>query len=105
ADAAAIALHLIAQRAVHRDAGAVPLSVRARLGPDASASEAASGWAGELLRAWPPGQGTRAGRIHAAFLRERLRRLASDRPGPPSRWRSLVLAWRAARGRHSVPST
>src|SRR5690606_38988024 len=103
ADAAAIALQLLAQRAVHGDDGAVPLSVRARLGPAASAAEAARAWAGELLQAWPRGQGTRAGRIHAAVLHERLRRLASHRAGPPSRWRSLVLAWRAARGRHSVP--
>lgn len=103
-DAAGIALQLLAQRAVHGDDGAVPLSVRARLGPDASPADAARAWAGELMQAWPPGQGTRAGRIHAALLRERLRRLAIDSAGPPSRWRSLVLAWRAARGRHSVPS-
>jgi len=98
-----MALHLLAQRAVHGDDNAVPLSVRARLGPDASAAAVASAWAQELLHAWPPGQGPRAGRIHAAVLRERLRRLARDSAGPPSRWRSLVLAWRAARGRHSVP--
>jgi hypothetical protein len=103
ADAAGIALQLLAQRAVHGDDSAVPLSVRARLGPDASAAGVARAWADELLQAWPPGQGTRAGRIHAAVLRERLRRLARDKAGPPSRWRSLALAWSAARGRHSVP--
>lgn len=103
ADAAGTATQLLAQRAVHGGDGAVPLSVRARLGPDASAAGLARAWADELLQAWPPGQGTRAGRIHAAVLRERLRRLARDKAGPPSRWRSLVLAWSAARGRHSVP--
>jgi hypothetical protein len=39
-------------------------------------------------------------RLHRAFLRERLRRLrASGAAGPASPWRSLWLAWRAARGR------
>jgi hypothetical protein len=103
ADAGAIALHLLAQRAVHGDDNAVPLSVRARLGPDAGAATATRAWADELLQAWSPGQGTRAARIHAAVLRERLRRLAGAGTRPPSRWRSLVLAWRAARERHSVP--
>ena len=104
ADAAALAMHLLAQRAIIADDNAVPLSVRARLGADASDDRAAQAWASELLQAWPPGQGTRAGRIHAALLHERLRRTAAGRgTALPSRWRSLVVAWRAARGRHSVP--
>jgi hypothetical protein len=39
------------------------------------------------------------GRIHAALLRERLRRFAAGGNAlAPSRWRVPWLAWRAARG-------
>ena len=105
AQAADIGLHLLAQRAVGGDDNAVPLAVRARLGAGADAAQEMSAWAGELLQAWPPARGTRAARIHAALLRERLRRMTIGAASlaRPSRWRSLVIAWRAARGRHSVP--
>ena len=100
----AIATYLLAQRTVQADEHAVPLSVRARLGIDADSRQAASAWAAELLQAWPGAQGTRAGRVHAGLLRERLRSLAAGRESlQPSRWRTLLAAWRAARGRHSVP--
>lgn len=99
------ALHLLAQRAVGDDDNAVPLSVRARLGAEAGPAEATSAWAAELLQAWTQADGPRAVRIHAALLQARLRQLAAGTapPQPPSRWRSLVVAWRAARGRHTVP--
>lgn len=38
-------------------------------------------------------------RVQSTFLRQRLRGLAANRQGrPPAAWRSLWLAWRAARG-------
>lgn len=98
--AAAMGICLLGQRALGADDDAVPLQVRARLGAPASAQEARAAWIEDLLRAWPPPQGTCAGRIHAALLRERLRRGGAD--GPLSRWRTLATAWRAAR-RQSVP--
>jgi hypothetical protein len=54
-----------------------------------------------LLQRWPPPHhGARAGRIHAALLRERLRRCAAGDPmsQPLPQWRALATAWRAARG-------
>lgn len=52
-----------------------------------------------LLDAAPPGgRTTRPRRMQSAFLRQRLRYQAADRQGrPPAAWRSLWLAWRAAR--------
>jgi hypothetical protein len=91
---------LLAERLL-LDEAAVPLQVRARLGVAATAQDAARAWARELLQRWPPPHhGARAGRIHAALLRERLRRHAAGvpmaQPLPP--WRALATAWRAARG-------
>ncbi|MCJ0824439.1 phytoene/squalene synthase family protein [Luteimonas sp. 50] len=91
---------LLAERLL-LDEGAVPLQVRARVGADASVHDAARAWARELLQRWPPPHhGARAGRIHAALLRERLRRCAAGAPmaQPLPRWRALATAWRAARG-------
>ena len=53
-----------------------------------------------LLKAWPLRSGSsRASRIHAALLRDRLRAVATGRPHAPlPPWRVLWLAWRAARG-------
>lgn len=57
------------------------------------------GWAGVLLARWPPpAGGSRPGRIHAALVRERLRRYAAWREGQVPRLRVLVAGWRAARG-------
>jgi phytoene/squalene synthetase len=51
-----------------------------------------------LLEAWPGRTGVRARRVHSAFVRQRLRCLAGDAPNRTSApWRSLWLAWRAAR--------
>ena len=44
------------------------------------------------------GDGSRPRRLHSAFLRQRLGRLAANEPNrAPAPWRSLWLAWRAAR--------
>lgn len=58
------------------------------------------GWAALLLARWPePAAGTRPGRLHAALVRERLRRFAGGRPvAPVPLPRALLAAWRAARG-------
>jgi hypothetical protein len=91
---------LLAERLL-LDEAAVPLQIRARLGAAASAQDATRDWARELLQRWPPPHhGARAGRIHAALLRERLRRCAAGAPmsQPWSHWRALATAWRAARG-------
>lgn len=49
----------------------------------------------ECADARPSAGATRPRRIHAAMVQARLRRPAT----PPSPWRTLLLAWRAARGR------
>lgn len=56
------------------------------------------GWAGKLLQLWPaPSHGSRPGRIHAALLRARLRRLAAGKPPVLPNLSALANAWRAAR--------
>ncbi len=52
-----------------------------------------------LLTAWPEqASGPRARRVQSAFMRQRLRHLADGAANrPPAPWRSLWLAWRAAR--------
>jgi hypothetical protein len=56
-------------------------------------------WARMLLERWPrPAAGTRPGRVHAALVRERLRRFAAGKPSRPSpRLPVLLAVWRAAR--------
>jgi len=57
-----------------------------------------AGNARALLEAWQGRTGVRARRVHSAFLRQRLRCLAVGAPNrTPAPWRSLWLAWRAAR--------
>ncbi len=53
----------------------------------------------DLLAAWPQRvQGQRARRMQAAFQHQRLRNLLAGAPNrAPAPWRSLWLAWRAAR--------
>lgn len=53
----------------------------------------------DLPGAAPAGAGaSRARRLHSAFLRQRLQRLATGDAGrPPAPWRTLWLAWRTAR--------
>jgi phytoene/squalene synthetase len=56
------------------------------------------GWANQLLRQWPPpGEGTCAGRIHAAMVRGRLQRFVAGKPPVLPRLSALARAWRAAR--------
>jgi hypothetical protein len=50
-----------------------------------------------LLAAVPPAGGTRPRRLQSAFVRRRLRATATGESHPPATWRSLWLAWRAAR--------
>ena len=65
----------------------------------AADSDDASAAAQALLRAWPQAPGAvRPMRIHRAFVRRRLQRLAGGKPTPPGRFRSLFDAWGAARG-------
>lgn len=103
--APAIAFGLMGQRALLGDGNAVPLQVRARIGPGRSADEETFAWMQELLQRWPPPQGVRAERIHAALVRERLRLCGSGtaRARRLSHWRTLATAWRAARQGQSVP--
>jgi hypothetical protein len=103
--APAIAFGLMGQRALLGDGNAVPLQVRARIGPGRSADEETVAWMRELLRQWPSPQGVRAERIHAALVRERLRLGGSGmaRARRLPHWRVLATAWRAARQGQSVP--
>lgn len=53
----------------------------------------------DVLAEWGPIiDGSRTGRLHAAMLQTRARRLAAGQPGPVPGWRMLPVAWRAARG-------
>ncbi|TXH64482.1 MAG: phytoene/squalene synthase family protein [Thermomonas sp.] len=56
-------------------------------------------WARSLLVQWPrPRHGSRPGRIHAAIVRGRLQHFVQGKPPVLSRFKTLALAWRAARG-------
>ena len=100
APAASVVIGLLAEQLLLQGDAVVPLQMRARLGDGLAEHAAARAWAGELLRRWPaPHDGSIPGRIHAALLRERLRRFAGGGNAlAPSRWRVLWTAWRAARG-------
>ena len=96
APARSVVLGLLAERLLEAGEGAVPMRLRARLGDEPGAAVRA--WAQELLQRWPPPHGgSRAGRIHAALVRERLRRMAEGAPRGVPRWRTPWIAWRAAR--------
>lgn len=61
--------------------------------------QADAAFAGMLHSGWGAvADGSVAGRLHAALLRARLRRLADGQAGPLPAWQVLPLAWRAARG-------
>lgn len=61
--------------------------------------EGEPGDAAALLRDWPSLQhAPRLERVHAALLQSRLRAKGQGHAGTPPRWRSLLTAWRAARG-------
>jgi hypothetical protein len=98
APARSVVIGLLAERALAGGDAAVPLQVLATLPGQPEA--AARAWASELLGRWPPPhEGATAGRIHAAMVRERLRRYAAgqDPSRPLPNWRALFTAWRAAR--------
>lgn len=95
-----VVVGLLAEQVLLQGDAAVPLRTRAQL-VETAPLRAARAWAAELLQRWPqPHGGARPGRIHAALLRERLRRFVAGRaPSQPlPRWRALWIAWRAARG-------
>ena len=99
APAGSVVIGLLAEQLLQQGDTAVPLLTRARLGDAIPEHVAARAWAGELLQRWPPPHdGSVPGRIHAALLRERLRRFAAGQSLGSSRWRVLWTAWRAARG-------
>lgn len=93
------AIDLVAEQLLMRGDVAVPLRILARLGEAVPEHAAARIWAGELLQLWPTHPASTPARIHAALLRERLRRHADGKAAAPlPRWRVLWTAWRAARG-------
>jgi hypothetical protein len=99
APARSVVIGLLAERVLTGEDAAVPLQVLAGL-PGQAPQAAARAWGRELLGRWPPPhEGAAPGRIHAAMVRERLRRYAAgDGPSRPlSNWRALFTAWRAAR--------
>ena len=86
-----VAATLLQWRLAQGEAG-VPLAILARAGE----GDAGPLWAAELRRNWPahraPG---RPRRLWAALARARLE---ADPAKPPAGWRTLLTAWRAARG-------
>ena len=101
--AASIATALLGQRLLDGDPSSVPLQAHAALGAGADEGSLRAEAAKLLLRDWPDADGlSRAARIHLALLRARLDAMAAEgRFRPVPAWRTLALAWRAAR--HSVP--
>ena len=99
APAGSVVVGLLAEQLLQQGDAAVPMRTRARV-EGAGAGDATRAWAQELLQRWPPPhRGSRAGRIHAALVRERLRQLAQgDEVRALPWWRTPVVAWRAARG-------
>ncbi len=100
APAVSVVVGLLAEAVLLRGDAAVPRQTRAQSGETAAEDAAARSWASELLQQWPaPHGGSIPGRIHAALLRERLRRFAAGgaRSRPLPRWSALWTSWRAAR--------
>lgn len=92
------AIDLVAEQLLMRGDVAVPLRILARLGEAAPAHTAVRIWAGELLQLWPTRPASTPATIHAALLRERLRRHADGKAAAPlPLWPVLWAAWRAAR--------
>ena len=99
APARSVVIGLLAERVLAGEDAAVPLHVLAAA-PGQVPQAGARAWAREVLERWPPPhEGAAAGRIHAAMVRERLRRYAAghDPARPLPDWRALFTAWRAAR--------
>ncbi|KGQ20739.1 Phytoene/squalene synthetase [Lysobacter dokdonensis DS-58] len=99
APAHSVAASLLGERALAGGDAGAPLQSVAQAGQGAGDGTAARLWAQALLERWPPPHGgSIPGRLHAALVRERLRRYstgAQDRPLPA--WRALLTAWQAAR--------
>ena len=92
---------LLAERVLAGGDATAPLQVLARLQLDNPPQAAARAWGRELLQHWPaPHEGAAPGRVHAAMVRERLRAFiaGADPARPRPDWRTLLTAWRAARG-------
>ena len=99
APARSVVIGLLGERLLAGADTAVPLQVLATLAGQAPQA-AARAWARDILERWPPPhEGAAAGRIHAAIVRERLRRYAAghEPARPLPNWRALFTAWRAAR--------
>ncbi len=100
APARSVVVGLLAERVLAGGDAVVPLQVLAGLQLDNPPQAPARAWARDLLDHWPPPhEGTAAGRVHAALVRERLRRFVAGRDpeGALPNWRALLAAWRAAR--------
>ena len=95
ADASAlVGTTLLAERLLADPQAAVPLRIAANAD---AATGSAGAWAIELQSAWPLAA-TRPRRLQAALLRARLSAFAdSGRNEPLAPWRTLIVAWRAAR--------
>jgi len=91
---------LLARQLLLRGDAAVPLSLRARLGPGQSHCGLSRAWADDILHGWQSKAGTRPARLGEALLRGRLEhfRRAGPLGEPPGRLRTLWNCWRAARG-------
>ena len=100
APARSVVVGLLGERVLAGGDAAAPLASVAGAGEGAEPLAAARAWATALLERWPPPhEGAIPGRLHAALVRERLRRFAAgvapERPVPA--WRALTTAWKAAR--------
>jgi hypothetical protein len=85
---------LLAERLLADPQAAVPLRIPVN---DDEPTGSATAWAAELQSAWPLAA-TRPRRLQAALLRARLSAFAvRGRNEPLSPWRTLIVAWRAAR--------
>lgn len=83
---------LLGIRLAHSGVSSAPLDVVARAG----AEDAARRWREQLLREWPAQTAAqRPRRLWCALARHRLQQHDPARPLPP--WRTLLVAWRAAR--------
>jgi hypothetical protein len=102
APARSVVVGLLAERVMAGGDASVPLQFVAHAGEGAEPLAPSRAWARALLERWPPPhEGAVPGRLHAALVRERLRRFAhgSAPERPLSAWRALLTSWQTARRR------
>jgi len=100
APARSVVVGLLAERVLTAGDASVPLQFIAHAGDAATPLAASRAWATALLERWPaPHEGAIPGRLHAALLRERLRRFAAGSMPTATlpAWRALLTAWQTAR--------